>query len=257
METGGAAGCFHWPRLGLPAGTAQKRFGAASSAVRNNSIETRRPPRGRRVHNDFVTGHRSPSDARIPRPACARHCRVKTQRPACQPGPRIITDLEYFGNTVSVSEPLSSGGFECAWFHRSQARHCHHVTAGNMLFEAVNRAMNWFADPYWRGPRPRPNTVFEATLAGDKCTWNQRDWFRGGSESHETLWLPTAYPATTTSMLYSRKLPCRDGNPNLSASCASMRDCSMRDRTSAWCSACAIQAFTSRSSAFACASISA
>jgi hypothetical protein len=35
-----------------------------------------------------------------------------------------------------------------------------HVTAGDTLFESVNRAMNWFADPYWRGPRPGPDTVF-------------------------------------------------------------------------------------------------
>ena len=43
-----------------------------------------------------------------------------------------------------------------------------HVTGGDTLFEAVSRAMNWFADPYWRGPRPRPDTVFEATLVGDE-----------------------------------------------------------------------------------------
>src|SRR5215471_11282237 len=46
-----------------------------------------------------------------------------------------------------------------------------HVTAGDTLFEAVNRAMNWFADPYWRGPRPGPNTVFEVTLVGDARKW--------------------------------------------------------------------------------------
>jgi hypothetical protein len=28
--------------------------------------------------------------------------------------------------------------------------------------------MNWFADPHWRGPRPRPDTVFEVTLVGDE-----------------------------------------------------------------------------------------
>jgi hypothetical protein len=45
------------------------------------------------------------------------------------------------------------------------------VTGGDTLFEAVNRAMNWFADPYWRGPRPRPDTVFEVTLVGDERKW--------------------------------------------------------------------------------------
>ena len=42
---------------------------------------------------------------------------------------------------------------------------------GDTLCEAVSKAMNWFADPYWRGPRPGPNTLFEVTLVGDERTW--------------------------------------------------------------------------------------
>ena len=46
-----------------------------------------------------------------------------------------------------------------------------HVTVATRSFEAVSKAMNWFADPYWRGPRPGPNTLFEVTLVGDERTW--------------------------------------------------------------------------------------
>ena len=35
-----------------------------------------------------------------------------------------------------------------------------HVTAGDTLFEAVNRAMNWFADPYREGSAPDPTPFF-------------------------------------------------------------------------------------------------
>src|SRR5215471_5357690 len=73
METAGAAGCFHWPRLGLPARTAHKRFGAESSAVRNDSIETRRSPRTLPISDraeqafslpcHFRAGKRSPCDS--------------------------------------------------------------------------------------------------------------------------------------------------------------------------------------------------
>ena len=59
----------------------------------------------------------------------------------------------------------------CVSFTDSKRGTYTHVTAGDTLFGAVSRAMKWFADPYWRGPRPGPNTVFEVTLVGDERTW--------------------------------------------------------------------------------------
>ena len=31
--------------------------------------------------------------------------------------------------------------------------------------------MHWFADPYWRGPKPTLETVFEVRLVGDERRW--------------------------------------------------------------------------------------
>ena len=38
---------------------------------------------------------------------------------------------------------------------------------GSGLFEAVSRAMNWFADPYWKGPEGS-GTVIVAELKREK-----------------------------------------------------------------------------------------
>jgi hypothetical protein len=51
---------------------------------------------------------------------------------------------------------------------------------------------------YPRGRTLPDIVVLTFKIARVECPFNQRDWFRDGSESHETLWLPTAYPATTT-----------------------------------------------------------
>ncbi len=35
------------------------------------------------------------------------------------------------------------------------------------MFEAVLHAMRFFADPYWRGPKPDPCGVFKVALVGE------------------------------------------------------------------------------------------
>jgi hypothetical protein len=46
-----------------------------------------------------------------------------------------------------------------------------HVTASDSLFEAASHALDWFADPHWKGPRPSPSTMLEITLVGDERRW--------------------------------------------------------------------------------------
>ena len=45
------------------------------------------------------------------------------------------------------------------------------VTAGHSLFEAVANAIDFFADSYWHGPKPRKDTVYEVSSVGDDRTW--------------------------------------------------------------------------------------
>jgi hypothetical protein len=41
----------------------------------------------------------------------------------------------------------------------------------NSVFEAVREGMNFFADPFWRGPKPNVETLFEVSLVGDERVW--------------------------------------------------------------------------------------
>src|SRR5580704_15475066 len=36
-----------------------------------------------------------------------------------------------------------------------------HVTMARTVFEATANAIDWFTDPYWHGPKPRRDTVYE------------------------------------------------------------------------------------------------
>jgi hypothetical protein len=56
--------------------------------------------------------------------------------------------------------------------HRGQEWYC--VTAGRSLFEAVRNAMRFFADDFWRGPKPGVDEVFTVALVGDERTWKVR-----------------------------------------------------------------------------------
>lgn len=51
-----------------------------------------------------------------------------------------------------------------------------HTTSGDTLFEVVRRAWNWFQDPFWKGPRPTLDTVFEVAgmLEGEAKVWHVR-----------------------------------------------------------------------------------
>jgi hypothetical protein len=46
--------------------------------------------------------------------------------------------------------------------------------AGQSVFDAVSNAMRFFADPFWRGPKPDAMTVFTVALVGDERTWRVR-----------------------------------------------------------------------------------
>jgi hypothetical protein len=40
------------------------------------------------------------------------------------------------------------------------------VTMARSLFEACRNAWDWFQDPFWKGPRPTPDTVFSVRVVG-------------------------------------------------------------------------------------------
>jgi hypothetical protein len=48
------------------------------------------------------------------------------------------------------------------------------VTTGNSVFEVVRNAMQFFADPFWKGPKPGMDTVFTVTIAADERQWRVR-----------------------------------------------------------------------------------
>jgi len=39
---------------------------------------------------------------------------------------------------------------------------------GESLFDVAAKALDFFCAPNWKGPRPRRNTLFEATVLGDQ-----------------------------------------------------------------------------------------
>ncbi len=43
-----------------------------------------------------------------------------------------------------------------------------HVTGGRSLFDAVGKALQWFEDNHWKGPRPNDETVFDVTFVGNE-----------------------------------------------------------------------------------------
>jgi hypothetical protein len=55
-----------------------------------------------------------------------------------------------------------------------QGREWYCVTSGRSLFEAVRNAIRFFADPFWRGPKPRGDQVFTVALVGDERRWRVR-----------------------------------------------------------------------------------
>ena len=75
----------------------------------------------------------------------------------------------------------------CVYFTHPTRGVFGHVTAGKTLFEIASEALDWFADPHWKGPRPGPDTLLEITLVGDHRRWLVRvgrvmEW-RGNRQS--------------------------------------------------------------------------
>jgi hypothetical protein len=59
-------------------------------------------------------------------------------------------------------------------FHSLNGDKWVHVTSGSSLFDVVRAAMRFFADPFWRGPKPRVDTVFTVTRIGGDESWEVR-----------------------------------------------------------------------------------
>jgi hypothetical protein len=49
------------------------------------------------------------------------------------------------------------------------------------VFEAVREGMDFFVDPFWRGPKPTLETLFTVSLVGDSREWRVRG---------RKVWLP-------------------------------------------------------------------
>ena len=63
-----------------------------------------------------------------------------------------------------------------------------HVTMARTLFQAVARAKEFFESDFWKGPKPKPETVYLVTLVGDERS------FRVASQAVEN-WRVSQGPA--------------------------------------------------------------
>ena len=59
----------------------------------------------------------------------------------------------------------------CVTILDPQGRPFTNVTAGSTLFEAVAKAIDFFADDFWHGPKLQRDTVYEVSVVGDDRTW--------------------------------------------------------------------------------------
>lgn len=48
------------------------------------------------------------------------------------------------------------------------------MTKALTVFEAAANSIDWLAESYWRGPKPRRDTVYEVSLVGDERRWKVR-----------------------------------------------------------------------------------
>jgi hypothetical protein len=49
-----------------------------------------------------------------------------------------------------------------------------HVTDGRSTDEVVRNALRFFSDPFWRGPKPKPDELFTVSIVGDDRHWRVR-----------------------------------------------------------------------------------
>jgi hypothetical protein len=42
---------------------------------------------------------------------------------------------------------------------------------GEHVVRGRAKAIEWFADPYWHGPKPQPDTIYEVSLVSDGREW--------------------------------------------------------------------------------------
>ena len=55
--------------------------------------------------------------------------------------------------------------------HSSDGRPFVHVTEAKTLFESGHNAVEWFAHPYWKGPKTRRDTVYEVSVVRNNRKW--------------------------------------------------------------------------------------
>lgn len=59
----------------------------------------------------------------------------------------------------------------CVTIFDSAGRPFIHVTASETLFGAVSQAIDWFNDPFWKGPKPMRETIFDVSVVGREGRW--------------------------------------------------------------------------------------
>src|SRR5678810_75172 len=62
----------------------------------------------------------------------------------------------------------------CVTIRNRDGRPFVHVTMAATVFEAVANGIAWFNAPYWHGPKPRRDTVYEVDVVGDGRRWKVR-----------------------------------------------------------------------------------
>jgi len=68
---------------------------------------------------------------------------------------------------------LSHVAISIVSFHRGEHDWLH-VTDGHSTHEVVRNAMRFFADPFWKGPKPKPDEVYTVAIVGDERRWRVR-----------------------------------------------------------------------------------
>jgi hypothetical protein len=49
-----------------------------------------------------------------------------------------------------------------------------HVTDGRSTHEVIRNATRFFADPFWKGPKPMPDELYTVAIVGDERKWRVR-----------------------------------------------------------------------------------
>jgi len=81
----------------------------------------------------------------------------------------------------------------CVTIFNPAGRAYTHVTSGKSLYEGVGNAMDFFRNPFWKGPKPRPDTMFEVMVVGQGSRyWHVRasrveEWRRNQADLSQAI----------------------------------------------------------------------